>query len=365
MWKIKAFQPLIRLSKIMEEHFSNYSKIKERMTTQQVGKNVSTDAPKVSVIIPAYNIAPFIKETLDSVFAQTYKNFETILVNDGSPDTAELETALAPYFDKIIYIEQKNSGAAAARNLAIAASHGTILAFLDGDDVWFPEYLSSQINFLETHDYEMVYCDAEFFGEKYYKHKTYMQQSRSEGKVTPASLLKTDCNVITSGTIVLKNALTKYGLFDLDALRVEDFEMWFRLSKHNVKIAYQKEVLLKYRIRLGSLTGNNVERAERTIKALEIIKEKNELTETELNIWHDRMKISWAELYLEKGKSYLAESKFAEARASFQAANKQYRKFKLTVINWLLVVNPKLALKLFRKIRSSEFFLIAPNNSKH
>ncbi len=324
-----------------------------------------TEPPKVSVIIPAYNIAEFIAETLDSALAQTFRDFEIIVVNDGSPDSARMEEILSSYLDKIIYIKQENSGAAAARNTAISASRGTILAFLDGDDVWFPEYLASQINFLETNDYEMVYCDAAFFGEKYYKHETYMQQSCSKGEVTPASLLKTDCNVITSGTIVLKDALLKYGLFDLNAPRVEDFEMWFRLSKNSVKIAYQKVVLLKYRIRLGSLTGNNVERAERTIKALEVIKEKNALTETELNIWHDRMNISQAELYLEKGKSYLAESKFAEARASFQAANKQYRKFKLTAISWLLAVNPKLALALFRKMRSGEFFLIAPNSSKH
>lgn len=319
--------------------------------------------PKVSVIIPAYNVAAFIAETLSSALAQTFRDFEIIVVNDGSPDSVELEKVLSSYFDKIIYIEQKNSGAAAARNTAISTSRGTMLAFLDGDDVWFPEYLASQINFLETNRYEMVYCDAAFFGEKYYKHETYMQQSPSKGKVTPSSLLKTDCNVITSGTIVLKDTLQKYGLFALDAPRVEDFELWFRLSKHDVKIAYQKEVLLKYRVRLGSLTGSNVESTERTIAALEIIKEKNELTETELQIWHNRMKISQAELDLEEGKSYLAEGKFAEARASFQKANKYYRKSKLAVVTWLLAVNPQLALTLFKKMRSNEFFFIAPNDS--
>lgn len=342
----------------MQEKFPDCPNI----LAKRFGKQV-VETPKVSVIIPAYNVADFIAETLLSALTQTFRDFEIIVVNDGSPDSVELEKTLSPYFDKIVYIEQENSGAAAARNTAILASRGTILAFLDGDDIWFPEYLAAQINFLETNAYEMVYCNAAFFGEKYYKYETYMQQSGSKGKVTPKSLLKTDCNVITSGTIVLKNTLQKYGLFALDAPRVEDFELWFRLAKHDVKIAYQKEALLKYRVRLGSLTGNNVERAERTIKALELINEKNKLTDAELKIWRKRMKISQAELCLEQGKNYLAESKFAEARASFLAANKHYRKSKLTIITWLLAVNPKLVLMLFKKMRSNEFFFIVPNDS--
>ncbi len=343
----------------MPEEYPDYPNI----LAKRVGKQVA-EAPKVSVIIPAYQVAGFITETLDSALAQTFRDFEIIVVNDGSPDSAQLENNLLPYFAKIVYIKQKNGGAVAARNTAILASRGIILAFLDGDDVWLPEYLASQIYFLETDGAEMVYCNAAFLGEKYYKYDTYMQQSPSKGKVTPASLLKTDCNVITSGTIILKNTLLQSGLFALDAPRGgEDFELWFRLSKQKVKIAYQKEVLLKYRVRFGSLSGSNIERAERTIKVLELVKEKNELTEAELQIWHDRMKISQADLCLEQGKNYLAESKFAEARASFQAANKQYRKFKLTAITWLLVVNPKLALTLFKKMRPNDSFFMAPNGS--
>ena len=334
---------------------SDNSKILET----RVGANVTKSVPRVSVVIPAYNVAEYIGETLDSAIAQTFRDFEIIVVNDGSPDSVQLEKVLSPYFDEVIYIKQKNSGAAEARNTAISAARGNILAFLDGDDVWLPEYLVSQVNFLETGDYEMVYCDAAFIGEKYYKYETFMQQSGSNGEVTPASLLKADCNVITSGTILLESVLLKYGVFALDAPRVEDFELWFRLSKNNVKIAYQKKVLLKYRVRLGSLTGSNTEMVERTIRALELVKKKNVLTKSELQIWHDRMKLSQAQLDLEKGKSYLAAGNFAAARASFRAANKKHRKLKLTAVMWLLTVNPKLTLKLFKRMRSNEVFFIA------
>lgn len=342
----------------MKEMTSDNSKILET----RVGANVVKSVPQVSVVIPAYNVAEYIGETLDSALAQTFRDFEIIVVNDGSPDSVQLEKVLSPYFDEIIYIKQKNGGAAEARNTAISAARGSIAAFLDGDDVWMPEYLSAQISFLETNGYEMVYCDAAFIGEKYYKYETFMQQSGSRGAVTPASLLKTDCNVITSGTILLKSVLLKYGFFALDAPRIEDFDLWFRLAKNNVKIAYQRKVLLKYRVRLGSLTGNNTEMVERTIKALELVKKKNDLTGTELEIWHDRMSVNQAQLDLEKGKSYLAAGNFAEARASFRAANKKDRKLKLTAVMWLLTVNPKLTLKLFKRMRSNEVFFIAPND---
>src|SRR4051812_16439591 len=72
--------------------------------------------PAVSVVVPAYNIAPYITETLDSVFAQTFTNFEVIVVNDGSPDTHDFERALGPYLDRITYLTQENGGASVARN---------------------------------------------------------------------------------------------------------------------------------------------------------------------------------------------------------------------------------------------------------
>jgi glycosyltransferase involved in cell wall biosynthesis len=81
--------------------------------------NASSHGPLVSVIIPAYNAAGFIDETLNSVFNQTYSNYEVIVVNDGSPDTDELEKVLAPFRDRLIYIQQENKGPSAARNHAI------------------------------------------------------------------------------------------------------------------------------------------------------------------------------------------------------------------------------------------------------
>src|SRR5712664_587865 len=90
--------------------------------------------PLVSVIIPAYKVAPFINETLNSVFVQTFTDYEVIVINDGSPDTEELEGTLDYYRSRILYIRQDNRGAGAARNAGLRTARGRFIAFLDGDD---------------------------------------------------------------------------------------------------------------------------------------------------------------------------------------------------------------------------------------
>jgi glycosyltransferase involved in cell wall biosynthesis len=113
------------------------------LTSAAAATNVASS--KVSIIIPAYNIAPYIAETLDSVFAQTFTDYEVIVVNDGSPDTEEFERAMQPYLDRVIYLKQENGGASVARNAGLQTARGEFVAFLDGDDLWLPNYLEEQM----------------------------------------------------------------------------------------------------------------------------------------------------------------------------------------------------------------------------
>src|SRR5262245_48281148 len=104
--------------------------------------------PAVSVVIPAYNCADFIAETLDSVFSQTFDNYEVIVINDGSPDTESLERVLAPFQDRIVYLKQDNQGPSGARNSAIRHARSAYVAMLDSDDIWLPDYLAEQMQFI-------------------------------------------------------------------------------------------------------------------------------------------------------------------------------------------------------------------------
>jgi glycosyltransferase involved in cell wall biosynthesis len=333
-----------------------------KILDKRVGLNV-TVAPQVSVIIPTYNVSEFIAETLDSVFAQTFTGYEIILVNDGSPDTEKLEKAIAPYLEKIIYIKQKNSGAAAARNAAIDEARGEFLAFLDGDDIWFPEYLGSQLAAIEQKNCDLIYANAFLFGNVASEAETYTRKSPSRGEVSTESLIEGSCNLLTSGTIVRRENVVACGSFDETLPRggAEDFDLWFRLAKSGSRLDYQSDILLKYRVRPNSLSGSNLQRAERSILALDLIEQKHELNDTEKNALEKRRAAAFAELELEQGKFHLAQENFAQAGAHFRKANEYYRRLKLTIIGALLKINPHLVLKLFKKMRPTDFTFAKPD----
>lgn len=119
----------------------------------------SFNTPLVSVVIPAYNAETFIAETLDSVIAQTYSNFEILVVDDGSRDrTGKIVTAYAQRDQRIRLLQQQNAGVAAARNLAIANSIGEFIAPLDADDVWHPENLAKQVRCLVETNAGLTYA---------------------------------------------------------------------------------------------------------------------------------------------------------------------------------------------------------------
>jgi len=350
------------MNEYAEENYADSEKIKARIKNLRAGRQ-SVKTPRVSVIIPAYNIAEFVKETLDSVFAQTYNNFEVVVVNDGSKDTKELEAALEPYLDRIIYAEQENLGASCARNTAICLASGEYLAFLDGDDIWLPDFLLSQVEFLEKHELDMVYSDAELFGEQLFEGEKYSKTAPSRGKVTPESLISAECNVITSGTLLRKNCVERINLFDMHLPRMQDFDLWYRLAKNGGRIGYQTDVLVKYRVRSNSLSGTNVERAFRNIRALNVIREKYGLTASEKPVWDRQMLVYEAEYALEQGKFSLTRGDFADAQAYLAQANKYYRKPKLFAFGVLLKLAPKMALRLFKRFRPAEYSFIAPNKS--
>src|SRR5687767_6242589 len=155
----------------------------------------------ISVVVPAFNVASYIGEALDSVFKQTLSSFEIIVVNDGSADTPELEQQLERFQGRIVYLQQENRGAAAARNAALRVARGEFVAFLDADDRWLPTFLEEQITFLKLKGADLVYSDALLVGDSKLAGKTFMGLSPSRGKVTPQSLLAAKVAVLTSAVL--------------------------------------------------------------------------------------------------------------------------------------------------------------------
>jgi glycosyltransferase involved in cell wall biosynthesis len=294
-----------------------------------------------SVIIPAYNAAPFIKETIDSVFAQTYPHVEVIVVNDGSPDTPQLESVLAPYLDRVSYIKQENRGLAGARNTGLIAAKGEFVALLDADDIWLPNYLDSQVRFLSDHpEFDLVYCNARFFGDSYLAGREYMQLCPSEGEASATALISRRCHVFVSVTARTK-ALRNVG-FDESLRSCEDFDCWVRFTAAGYKIGYHREVLVLYRKRKASLSTNQQAMAEFSLRVLAQSLSLWPADSEEATLLRRAAMEKRAELETIKGKLALVNRDFAAARAHFQASNSHYQSSKLRAIIALLRFAPSL-----------------------
>lgn len=341
-----------------EEKYSDIPGILGRIRKAETGESVPRQ-PLVSVVMPVYNCAPVISATLESVFAQEFDGFEVVIVNDGSQDREELLSALAPFRDRIVYAEQDNAGAASARNAAIALARGEFLAFLDADDIWLPEYLKLQIEFLSAKGLDMVYCDALLTGEPLYDGKRFSESAPSRGEVTTVSLITTECNVITSGTLLRKRILEKVGLFDRELHIMQDFDLWYRVAKSGAAIGYQNRVLLKYRVELSGLSGSSVERSFRNIEALTVIREKYGLDAAEEEAWKSQMDVFVAQYELEKGKYLMTQGRFDEAREHLSNANGHYHKVKISLVLLMLKLMPGLVPSVFKTLRPVEYTFIA------
>jgi len=313
----------------------------------------ATPIPLVSVIIPAYKIASYIVETLDSVFAQTVREFEVIVINDGSPDTEELEQALAPYLDRILYVRQENRGAGAARNRGLREARGEFVAFLDGDDLWMPDYLEKQLAFVREGSYDLTYADALIFGNSSNAGKTYMETSSSEGPVTFVSLIRNECNVITSGVLARRVVLFDAGLFNESLRKAQDFELWTRLAKRGARLAYQRNVLLKYRCREDNLSGNFMSRLAREMRVYRHIADTYDLTPAEHAEVSRVMELQKAAVALADAKLRLLGGRFDEARTSFERAHRVLGGWKLRTVVLMLRVAPRLLRRLAgRRLRT-------------
>lgn len=329
----------------------------------RVGRDVSVSAPKVSVITPVYNTASFAAETLDSVFAQTFQDFEFIIVNDGSPDTAELERALEPYFDKIIYLRQENAGAGAARNAGIEQARGEFIAFLDGDDVWLPEFLAAQMEFLEKNNFDIVYADALLFGGSIYDGRTFMETAPSAGVADFNALLDLRCSVITSGTVARRRAVVEAGMFESEKVSAEDFMLWLKMARAGARFGYQRQVLLKYRVRLDSLSGDSVRRVERGISVFHRVERSFELGDGQKKIVERQLRRFESDLHVERGKSFLLQGNFDAAQKSFVKANEYRHSNRLRVIIGLARFAPRLLLRFYQSRRRAEISFVPHNEN--
>ena len=212
--------------------------------------------PRIAVIVPAYRVAPFLPEALDSLIAQDFSDWEAVVIDDGSPDA--VADVIAPYLadPRIRFIATENRGVSAARNSAIAATTAPLVALLDGDDRLRPHYLSTMVAALER-DSEAVFatCDALIFGTGP-KVGSHVADGSSKAPVgTLATVLDRSFNVYC-GTTFRRDAFDRAGGFDVEMKGSEDLDLWVRLLIGGGHALYLDEVLGEYRRRPQSASGN-------------------------------------------------------------------------------------------------------------
>ena len=215
----------------------------------------------VSIITPMYKGAALVGQTIESVFAQSYKNWEIIIVDDSSPDNGAGADVVQSYADKdsrVKLIRAKvNRGSSGARNQAMEVAKGQYFAFLDSDDIWHSDYLSTMMKYIEENNDESIAiyfssyrrmnsrCDAELL-------KPYI----FEGKRTFKQLLR-HCPIFPSAAIVDTSKLPQKIYFkeELKALR-DDYAYWLDIMKNGLCAMGYKDVLVDYRMRDDSMTAS-------------------------------------------------------------------------------------------------------------
>lgn len=204
----------------------------------------------VSIIMPSYNTAKFISETIESVSAQTYPNLELIIVDDCSTD--DTDAVVRPYLvdDRIRYIKnEKNSGAAVSRNRALREAKGKWVAFLDSDDLWFPEKLEKQIEFMEKNNYHFSYTNYIEIDEE---SKTNGKRVTGPKKITKHGMY----NYCWMGCLTVMYDAETVGLIQIaDIKKNNDYAMWLKTCK-KADCYLLDEVLAKYRKRSGSISNH-------------------------------------------------------------------------------------------------------------
>lgn len=316
-------------------------------------------SPLVSVVIPVFNVTRFITETLGSLRAQTFRNFETILVNDGCPDTENLEKALEPYKDEIVYIKSgKWASISSSRNTGIQAAKGRFVALLDGDDIWEPDYLSVQVGMLEADpSIDLIYPNAIYFGESPWVGKTFMEMMPSEGEVTMQRLIDRTCNVLI-GVTAKRDSLIRAGLFDPLVKGGEDWDLWMRLVRCGGKIQYHHRVLVRYRLRQGSMSDDKLDLLQNGLAVYNKHLNLPDISSQE-RVWFEAAKRrSEAAIDFFHGKKALYRRQREEALQRLERANQILQDRKIQVAVWGLRLAPQLLFAYIHKRYPTEYIYL-------
>jgi len=203
---------------------------------------MTTSPPKVSVVAPTFDRREILPRTLDSVLAQTFSDWELIVVDDGSTDgTADM--VKHDYSDAHLVI-QENRGVSAARNAGIAAASGEWIAFIDSDDAWLPEKLNRQMDALEAEPGHRLCHTDEIWIRNGQRVNPMEKHAKAGGRIYPMCLPL--CCISPSSVVIHRDLLQEMGGFDETFEVCEDYDLWLRVTAREPVLFVQEQLLYKH-----------------------------------------------------------------------------------------------------------------------
>jgi glycosyltransferase involved in cell wall biosynthesis len=275
-------------------------------------KAARMEFPAVSVVIPIFNGEQYLRKTLESVFAQTYRNYEVICVDDGSTDGSP--AILQSYAGSVTVLRQANAGQSAARNAGVRSARGNYVAFLDQDDLWYAHKLERQVRVLDDQpDVVLVHCDEDWIdpsGTVLRRGVTGANRvSRHEALLTKL-MGKEASFIMPSAMLIRRETFERIGGFDSSLQGYEDFDLCIRLRLQGLFV-FQEESGICYRMHSGGFNRMGGERlfvsGERFYRRLESLFADNHSKRVIVNQL-------LAQLYSDWGKSKMRSSARSEGR---------------------------------------------------
>ena len=235
-------------------------------------------SPLVSIIIPAYNAANYLSEAIDSALAQTYSNIEVIVINDGSKDNGETEKIALSYGNRIKYYAKENGGSSSALNFGISKMQGEWFSWLSHDDLYYPEKIERQIEFLNElpnniRSQHVLFSASELINAtgKIIRKPSTKCIAQTAGRINSISgnefliAEPTKNNFHGCSCLVNIKVFNEIGCFDENLRLLNDVDMWYRIYSHGYIIRYVPEILVKGRVhakQLSTLIGYSYHNSE-------------------------------------------------------------------------------------------------------
>lgn len=305
--------------------------------------------PAVSIITPAWNAAEYIGSTLESVRAQTFTDWEMVVVDDGSTDaTAAIVEHHATLDSRIRLIRQVNAGPSAARNHAMRVSRGLFFTFLDSDDLWLPDFLEAQLGVFERHPGTGLVTGTAFYLGGPFDGQPTRALASGPPRVLPMTELIADEHAIFIMTVFRRAVFDTVGDMDESQWASEDYDFWLRAAGAGFIVRLNPRPLGRYRVRGGSLSHDRGRMIRGMLVTYGKARPRCAPGSAERLALEAQVTRLESDLLLEEAKAALDRSDCATAAARLHALRERGGGPLVATTAWLAEHAPRLAVLAYR-----------------